>query len=396
MLPLVAVLPGCSEPKQPAAPPPAFVEVVTVAAEAVPNIVELPGRIEAVRTAEVRPRTDGIIQRRLFEEGTFVREGTPLFLIDPRDYRAQVQSARAVLERAAAARTNAAAVVRRYEPLVSRRAVSGQEFDAARSELRQAEAQVSEARAGLSRAELLLSYTTVRAPISGRVGRAEVTEGALVSATQTNALTRIDQTTPVYAVFTVSSAEILNAGERARSGEVKVAGLNSVTVKLTLENGTTYGPAGRLDFTGATVAPETGTQLVRAQFPNPEGTLKPGEFVRGRLEAGTIANGIAIPSRSVQFRGEQASVSVLQQDGSVVSRPVTLGEMIGKRWIVRSGLRAGERVITEGWNRVRAGGKAQVKPAGGAASVPAGAAPAPATAGGQPGPPSAGAPTKGN
>jgi membrane fusion protein (multidrug efflux system) len=373
-----------------------MVEVVTVRAESVPNIVELPGRIEAVRTAEVRPRTDGIIQRRLFEEGTFVREGAPLFLIDPRDYRAQVESARAVLERATAAQGNAAAVVRRYEPLVGRRAVSGQEFDAARSELRQAQAQVSEARAALSRAELVLSYTTVRAPISGRVGRAEVTEGALVSATQTNALTRVDQVTPVYAVFTISSAEILNATERARTGEVEVGGLSTVKVRLTLENGAVYEPVGRLDFTGATVAPDTGTQLVRAQFPNPDGVLKPGEFVRGRLEAGTIADGMTVPSRAMQFRGEQASVSVLQQDGSVVSRPVTLGEMIGDRWIVRSGLRPGERVIVEGWNRVRPGQKAQVKPAGGAAPAQGGAAPAPAATGGQAGQPPAGAPTKGN
>lgn len=392
---IATALSACSEQPEQAAAPLAIVEIVTVKPEPVPNLVELPGRIEAVRSAEVRPRADGIVERRLFDEGSYVQAGAPLFIIDPRDYRAQVQSARAVLERARAARTNAQALVRRYEPLVDRRAVSGQEFDLAQSDLRQAEAQVSEARAALDRAELLLSYTTVRAPIAGRVGRAQFTEGALVSASQADPLTRIDQVAPIYAVFTVSSAQVLDAVQQAGRGDLSFAAGRALTVQLELENGTIYGPAGRLDFTEATVAPETGTQLARAQFANPDGLLKPGQFVRGRLSAGTIANGITVPARAVQIQGEQASISVLGNDGTVVSRQVTLGELLEGRWIIRSGLKAGDRVIVEGWQRVRPGQKAQVK---GAAPAPAAAA-APqqgAATGGQPSQPPVGAPTRGN
>lgn len=178
--------------------------------EHVPNIVELPGRIQAVRTAEVRARTDGIIQRRVYEEGTDVAAGAPLFQIDRRDYQAQVRSAQATLLRAQATRGNAASFVRRYTPLVTERAVSGQEYDKARADLTEADGQVAEARAALARVCLQLSFTTIRAPIAGRVGRAEVTEGALVSGSQATLMTRVDQMAPVYAVFTASSAAILN------------------------------------------------------------------------------------------------------------------------------------------------------------------------------------------
>lgn len=362
----VVLLSACTAEQQPTSgAPPAIVETVTVRPETIPNIIELPGRIEAVRTAEVRARTDGIIERRLYEEGGHVVAGAPLFRIDPRDYQAQVEAAQATLERAEAARANAEAVLRRYQPLVEERAISGQEFDSARSSLRQAEAQVAEARAALARAELLLSYTTVRAPITGRVGQAEVTEGALVSAGEATLLTRIDQVSPVYAVFTVSSAQMLDTVQLAQSGGLNVSSMDDIKVRLILENGTAYAPVGRLDFTSATVSPETGTQVVRARFDNPEGLLRPGEFVRGKIEAGTIAGGIAVPARAVQMQGAQANVSVLSQDGTVVSRPVTLGELTGGRWIIHSGLRAGEQVIVEGWQKVRPGQKAQTRAAAG-------------------------------
>lgn len=370
MLILASLLSGCgNDAKQPAAPPPPVVETVVLKSEQVPNIVELPGRIAAVRTAEVRARTDGIIQRRLYEEGTDVRAGAPLFLIDPLDYVAQVQSAEATLQRALATRTNAAAVVRRYQPLVSERAVSAQEYDAARSDLGQAEGQVSEARAALARSKLLLSYTTVRAPIAGRVGRAEVTEGALVSGSQATLLTRVDQRAPVYAVFTASNASVLDTVRQMASGSLNVAQGN-VTVRLILENGEEYGSVGRLDFTDSVVDPQTGSQVIRAKIANPQNLLSPGQFVRGRIKAGMIASGLTLPARAIQLKGEQASVSVMGPDGTVVSRPVTLGEMTGNRWIVRSGVKAGERVIVEGWQKVRPGQKAQAKP-GNEATAPA-------------------------
>lgn len=363
LLSLAPLAYGCGKKsEQPKAPPPPIVEAVVLKTERVPNIVELPGRIQAVRTAEVRARTDGIIQRRLYEEGTDVGAGAALFQIDPRDYQAQVQSAQATLLRAQATRGNAASIVRRYTPLVTERAVSGQEYDKARADLTEAEGQVAEARAALARARLQLSFTTIRAPIAGRVGRAEVTEGALVSGSQATLMTRVDQMAPVYAVFTASSAAILNGTRQIRAGDLSVGSQASVTAKLVLENGQDYGPVGRLDFTAASVDPETGSQLVRARFANPQNLLKPGQFVRGRIEAGTIPNGLMLPARAVQLKGEQASVSILGKDGTVVNRPVTLGEMVGSRWIVRSGVKPGERVIVEGWAKVRPGQKAQLKP----------------------------------
>jgi membrane fusion protein (multidrug efflux system) len=365
---------GGGTAEQPAAPPPTLVSAVTVQAQAVPNIIELPGRIEAVRSAEVRARTDGIIERRLYQEGTDVREGTPLFRIDPRDRQAAVQQAQAAVQRAEATRLNARQVVNRYRPLINERAVSAQEFEAAQSTLRQAEASVADARATLTRAQLELSYATVRAPISGRVGRAQVTEGALASATQATPLTTIEQLSPVYAVFAQSSTELQTLLTRARNGELKLPSLTGVEVRLVLESGEEYGPVGRLNFADLSVDPATGSQVLRASFPNPDRRLLPGQFVRGRLSAGTV-NGFTVPQRAVQINGSNATVSIVAQDGSVSVRPVQLGGQSGTSWIVRSGLEAGDRVIVEGWQKVQPGGKVRVQgeqPAAGRAARPAG------------------------
>lgn len=359
----VAMLGACGQEPAPQVPAPTPVEVVTVKAQAVPNVIELTGRIASVRMAEVRARTDGIVQRRLYEEGTDVSAGAPLFQIDPRDYQAQVQSAEATLQRAQAARANAASIVSRYKPLIDERAVSAQEYDAARSELHQADAQVSEARAALSRARLLLSYTIVRAPIAGRAGRAEITEGALVTGTEGTLLTQIDQATPVYAVFSAANASILDTAQQVRAGEIHLPSLGRVEVRLVLENGDTYGPVGHLDFASPVVDPETGTQTVRAVFDNPSRTLVPGQFVRGRITAGTRDNGITIPTRAVQMQSGEATVSLVGRDGTVVSKKITLGAMLDNKWIVQSGLRSGDRVITDGWQKVRPGQKAAVRPA---------------------------------
>lgn len=360
---LAAILPflltACGSGKPDQAPPVPLVETITIRAEEVPNVLELPGRIQAVRTAEVRARTDGIVQRRLFEEGSIVAAGTALFQIDARDYRAQVQQAEGTLQRAQAQRDNAQAVVRRYEPLISDRAVSGQEYDAARSDLAQAQGQVTEGKAALDRSRLQLGFTTVRAPIAGRAGRAEVTEGALVSGGQATLMTRIDQITPVYAVFSQSNAAILDIVQKARSGSLKLPSPSSVSIRLVLENGSEYPIEGHLDFTGTNVDPATGSQTIRATIDNPQQLLAPGQFVRGRIEAGTIPNGITVPARAIQLKGEQASVAVLGKDGTVISRPVTLGTLMGDRWVVQSGLKAGERVVVEGWQKVRPGQKAR-------------------------------------
>jgi len=347
---------ACSKQEAPpAAPPPMGVETLTLAEEKLPNVVELPGRIEAVRTAEVRARTNGIVLKRLYKEGTDVRQGAPLFEIDPREYRAQVQQGEAALQRAIATRTNAASVVQRYTPLLSERSVSAQEYDAALADLRQAEAQVAEARAVLDQNKLQLGFTTVRSPIDGRVGRARVTEGALVSGTESTLMTTVNQVTPVYAVFTQSNAAILDIMEKVKAGSVQIDSLQSVKVELTLDNGSPYPLTGQLDFTDQTVDPQTGTQTVRAVFENPDRQLSPGQFVRARIEAGTFSGGMAVPARAVQFQGTQASVAVVGEDDTVAIRPVQLGAQVGSRWIVQSGLKKGERVITEGWQKVRPG-----------------------------------------
>ncbi|MFD1787163.1 efflux RND transporter periplasmic adaptor subunit [Sphingomonas floccifaciens] len=343
-------------------PPPTLVEAITVQTQTVPNIVELPGRIEAVRTAEVRARADGIIERRLFTEGADVRAGQPLFSIDARDLRAAVEQARATLARAQAAQSNAQSVVRRYAPLIKERAVSGQEYDAAQATLRSASADVAQARAALTRAQLQLNYTTVRAPISGRVGRAQVTEGALVSAAQGTLMTTIEQPSPIYAVFTESNTALLDMLATGRSGQTDLKPLRQVEVRLVLANGREYGPVGTLDFAAPSVDPQTGTQVLRAVFPNGERLLVPGQFVRGRIAIGTAPNGILIPARAIQFGERGASVTIANPDGSTAPRPVQLAGQVGSNWLVKSGLKTGERVITDGWQKLMMPGmRVQVK-----------------------------------
>lgn len=340
---------------------PVLVDAITVRTTMVPNIVELPGRIEAVRTSEVRARADGIIERRLFTEGSDVRAGQPLFRIDPRDLRAAAAQAQAVLDRAQAARANAAQVVRRYAPLVSERAVSGQENDQAVAALREADAAVAEARANLARARLQLSYTTVTAPISGRIGRAQVTEGALVSAASGTLLATIEQSNPIYATFAQSNTALLDLIADANADAVDLAPLGTVAVRLILANGREYGVVGRLDFASPVVDPETGSQVLRAVFPNDARLLLPGQFVRGRVEIGTDPDGIVLPASAVQFSDRGASVSLVGNDGSFTTRPVQLAGQINGGWVVKSGLRPGERIITSGWQKLQPGMRVQVK-----------------------------------
>ncbi len=368
--PLILALAACgggADPQAgamggPGAGPPPLVEAITIRTQDVPNIVELPGRIEAVRTAEVRARADGIVERRLYQEGTDVSAGQALFQIDRRDLTQQVAQARATLARSDAARTNAAAIVRRYTPLIKERAVSGQEYDQAVASLRQETANVADARAALARAQLQLGYTTVRAPISGRVGRAQVTEGALVSASQATLLATIEQPSPVYAVFTQSNTAILDLRQASASRSSDVRSLAQVEVRLLLANGREFGPMGRLDFADQVVDPATGSQTLRAVFPNAERLLLPGQFVRGRIAIGTSPNGILVPARAVQIAERGATVMVVAADGSASPRPVQLGGQVGNNWLIKSGLKAGERVITEGWQKIMAPGtKVQVK-----------------------------------
>lgn len=365
---LAALLPlagfGCRDQQaQSGAAPPPSVLVETVAAHAIPRVIELPGRIEAIRSAEVRARVDGIVERRLFEEGTDVRAGAPLFLIDSRDYQAALQQAQAALNRALAVRGNAASEVARFKPLVARQVVSAQEYEAATAALEQAEANVADARAAVTLAQLRLDRCTVRAPIAGRVGRALVTEGALVSAAGATLLTQVNQLSPVNAVFTQSNISLLEVRKQIASGSLSAPAAESANVRLTLANGDDYGETGVLDFTDLVVDPSTGTQVLRARFNNASRILLPGQFVRGRIVIGTIPNGLAVPARAVQFDNNATSLSLVAEDGTVVRRNVVLGPQEAGQWVVKDGLEPGERVIVDGWQRVQPGQRVDAQPA---------------------------------
>ena len=350
----VLFLAGCAQPAPPPPPPPE-VRVVTVKSEPLANVVEVPGRLQAVRTADVRARVDGIVERRVYDEGTDVRAGQALFAIDPRPLRAQRSAAEATLARAEATAANAAQDVKRYDGLVAKRAISQQEHDAAVARQRTAEADVAQARAQLETARLNLAYTTVTAPIAGRAGRASVTEGALVSAGAGTLLTRIEQLDPLFVNFSQSNAELLAIRRALAAGGRGAGERRDVVVRLVLDDGTPYDRTGRLDFLDLSIDEATGTAALRAEIPNPDRVLLPGQFVRVRVELGERADGLLVPQRSVSVSPRGSTVMVLNAEGKAEVRPVTLGELRGDAWEVLGGLAAGERVITDGLQKVQPG-----------------------------------------
>lgn len=366
------ILASCGPGETPAAPPPTPVQVMTVSATETPNAVELPGRIEAVRSAEVRARVDGIVQRQLYTEGADVAANTPLFQIDPAQVRAQLQQAQANLARARAVEANAAQIQQRFSALIDRKAVSALEYESAQSNLRQADAAVLDAKATVDQANLRVGYSTVRAPIAGRVGRAQVSEGSLVSAAGATLMTNVDQLSPVYATFTKSSSDLLDLTAQVRSGEIRLPNLSDIEVRLIKENGQDYGIVGHMNFHDLTVTPSTGSQVLRAEFPNPDRDLLPGQFVRGVVMAGVIPNSIAVPQRAVAIGAEEASVMVVGADNVANRRVVDLGGRYNGLWVVRSGLKPGEKIIVEGWQRVQSGQKVTPMPAAPAAPAATG------------------------
>ena len=356
----VLLLASCSQPEEQAPPQEVPVRVVTVAGQTVPNVIELPGRVEPVRTAEVRARVTGIVQERLFQEGTDVREGQPLFRIDPRELRASYNQTQAALTRARATAANARAVVERYRPLVAEDAISGQEYDAAVAAAREAEANVAQIRAQLDAASLQLGYTTVRAPIAGRAGRAQITEGALVSQAEGTLLTTIEQISPVYVSFAQAASEVLRLRRAITAGEVDLDENDQVEVRLTFSDGTAYPVPGYINFLAFSVDQDTGTVELRAEFPNPERLLLPGEFVRAQIYAGEVQNGLTVPQRAVSLTEEGGTVFVVNGEGQAAVRQITLGAMVNGNWIVESGLKTGDRVIVSNLQKIRPGAPVKI------------------------------------
>ncbi len=352
---IIVLLASCgSEPEQQAGQAvPA--KTLTISAQEIPNIIELPGRVEPIRTAEVRARVTGIVQRRLFEEGTDVGEGQPLFRIDPAELRASLAQTQASLRRAEATAANAAAVVERYRPLVAENAISQQEFEAAVAASREAAANVAQIEAQIDSATLQLGYTTVRAPIAGRVGRAQVSEGALVSQTEGTLMARVEQTSPIYVTFAESSSEMMQIRRKIADGTIELDESEPVEVRLSFSDGTEYPIIGEIDFLDFSVDRTTGTVAVRARFPNPTGLLVPGDFVRADLYVGTRVDGILVPQRAVTVTENGGTVMLLDEDGTATARPVRLGQLSGENWIVQNGLQPGDVIITSNLQKIRPG-----------------------------------------
>ena len=355
MMSLLVACGGSGDGANAPARPPVDVVIERIASAPAPNLIELSGRVEAGRSVQVRARTDGIVERQLFVEGTTVKEGAQLYEIDRRDLNSRQQQAKAAVAATSAARNNARSNYNRVAALLPRKAVSTQEFETAQANLQQAEAAVQEARAGLDRTNLQLDFALVRAPISGRIGRSNVNEGALVSAAAATPLTQIDQLDPVNIVFNPSSTLVADVRYQIETGQVKLNNGRSFPVTVLRDDGRPSDITGTVDFADATVDPSTGSQVLRARFDNPENRLAPGEFVRAMIEAGTKLAGVTIPGGAVSIGADAASVLVVGEDNVVRLQPVVLGGQTGGRWLIHDGIKPGERIIVEGWHKVRVG-----------------------------------------
>lgn len=343
-----------------AAPPPAGVSVVTVVPESLPVMNELPGRIAPTRIAEVRPRVSGIIVERVFEQGSMVKAGDVLYRIDPEPFRVRVASAEATLQRAKATQLQARQQADRQQELKQRNIASVQQLDNAVAALAQADADVALAEANLAEAQLNLDYSEVRAPIDGRIGRAIVTEGALVSANGAESLATIQQLDPVYADFTQSANELLRLRHAYQAGSL--ASQASAPVKMKLDDDSDYAHPGKLLFSEAAVDETTGQVTLRGEFPNPNGDLLPGMYVRVLVEQGIQQNAVAVPQQAVQRdSGGKALVYVVDAKNVVVSREVQVDRSLGNRFVIAGGLASGDRVVVEGFQKIKPG--AEVAPA---------------------------------
>ena len=354
--------------------PPTEVGVIVAQPQSVEQSVELSGRTNAFEISEVRPQTSGVILKRLFTEGSYVREGQALYEIDPRTNRANADSARAALTRQQANLGVLRVKEGRYRQLVGSNAVSKQEYDDIVAQVKLAEADVAASRAEVKNAEINLGYSTVRSPISGQTNRSTVTVGALVTASQAEPLVTVQRLDPIYVDINQSSAELLRLRQQLSKGSLDSS--NNTKVKLKLEDGSEYGIEGRLAFSNASVDPDTGTVTLRAVFPNPNHLLLPGMFANAQIVQGIVPNAYLIPQVAItRTPTGQAIAMLVNAKGQVESRPVTTAGTQGKDWIVTEGLKAGEKVIVDGIAKVKPEQQVVAKPYQPQATAPQGAQP---------------------
>lgn len=343
-------------------PPPA-VSVLELKSRSVPVVNELPGRIAATRVAEVRARVSGILQERVFQQGTLVNKDDVLYRIDPRLFKVRVASAEAALQRAQATQSNARQQLERQKNLRERNVSTGIDYDTAAVTLAQADADVALQQAALDEARINLEYTEVRAPITGIIGGALVTEGALVTADGTQNLALIQQIDPSYADFTQSAQDMMALKRAVEEGKLASPAPDQASVRLVFDDGSVYPDAGRLLFASASVDSTTGQVTLRAEFPNARRDLLPGMYVRVRIEQAVRENAITVPQRSIVRTADgKPQVYVAKDDSTAEARPVQLGQAIGSEWVVENGLTAGEKIVVDGAQKVQPGGKIAPEP----------------------------------
>jgi len=350
------ILGGCGEKKAGGPPPMPEVAVVAIQTKPVVTTTELTGRTSANLIAEVRPQVSGIIQKRLFTEGADVRAGQVLFQIDPALFQAALENAKAALARSEAQYSTIKLRAARLKDLLADKAVSQQDYDDAAAALKQSEADIQYGKATIETATINLKYTAITAPISGRIGRSSVTEGALVTAHQPAALATIQQLDPMYVDVTQSTADILRLRRLLQEGRLDQTGKGRQKVRLLLDDGSEYPLKGALQFLDVTVDPTTGSVILRMVFPNPKGVLLPGMFVRAVVQEGVHKQAILIPQQAVSRdpRGNPQTF-IVDAEGKVQLRPLKLDRAIGDAWLVSSGIAAGDRVIVEGMQRIKPG-----------------------------------------
>jgi len=370
---LVAVVAACSTStaaSPPAPPPPTRVGFITLTPQRVQLTKELPGRTSALRVAEVRARVNGIVLKRLFVEGAEVRAGQPLFTIDPAPYAATLRSAAAQLARATALAGSARTIAERYAKLIESNSISRQEYEDALAQLATTRADVAAAEAAVDAARINVGYTSVRAPVAGRIGRAQVTEGAYVQQAQATQLATIQQLDQVYVDMTWSSSEALELRRALDAGELQ-AGAKAANVTITLEDGRPYDQPGTLQFTDVTVDQTTGALGLRALVPNPRAALLPGMFVRARIDEGVSPTALLVPQRAVtRDPSGRALVFVVSSTNTAEPHAVVTDRVIGDAWLITRGLAPGDRVILEGFQKIRPGAPVTPVALAAAASAP--------------------------